>query len=145
MLIAAAVYWNSLKIPPGLYDPLGAGTMPRMICAGIVIFSTIAIIQSIYRYRAQLAKPAKPTAAVVKKAPDRPWLAVFSYVSMLGLGATLIWRVPFAISSSLFLFVAIMLVERFKPSAMLAAALVSIITGVGVTYLFGSVFSVDLP
>jgi hypothetical protein len=142
--VAAVVYWETLSIPPGLYDPLGAGTMPRIICGGMIIFGVIAIVQSLLRHRTQAAagqvKPRDPATA-----DDRPWLAVVTFGLMVVLAAAINFELPYWASTTVFLFLAMMAVQRFKPSAILASALLAVIFAVGVTYLFGSVFSVDLP
>jgi hypothetical protein len=142
--LAAFVYWETLSIPPGLYDPLGAGTMPRIICGGMIIFSVIAIVQSLLRHRSRAAagqtKPRGPAAA-----DDRPWLAVVTFGLMVVLAVAINFEVPYWASTTVFLFLAMMAVQRFKPSAVLVSALLAIIFAVGVTYLFSNVFSVDLP
>lgn len=143
-LVAAIVYWKSLSIPAGLYDPLGAGTMPRIICGGIILFCVISFLQSLFRG----ARPAKAERLVNPaeiEAPDRPWLAAGTFGLMILLAISILFRVSFGVTASLFLFVGIMAAQRFKPSSVVMAALISILVGGGVAYLFGSVFSVDLP
>jgi hypothetical protein len=146
-LVAAVVYWKSLSIPPGLYDPLGAGTMPRIVCGGIILFCVICIVQSVFRgARPTEAKaPQDGTDGEDGAAPDRPWLSAVTFGFMVLLAISILFRVSYEISTSLFLFIGIMAVRRFKLSAVPMSALLSIVVGVGIGYLFGSVFSVDLP
>ena len=44
---AGLVYWDALKYRPGIYDPLGSGTMPRMVAVAIVVLSIVAIVQAL--------------------------------------------------------------------------------------------------
>jgi hypothetical protein len=131
--------------PRRLYDPLGAGTMPRIICGGIILFCVISLGQSLLRARAQLSKSANSQPRDEGQAPDRPWLAVAFFVFLVALAIAIQLRVPYWISTSIFLFVSTMAVQRFKLSAVPLAAVISILVGIGVAYLFGDVFRVDLP
>jgi hypothetical protein len=145
IVIAAVVYWKSLAIPAGLYDPLGAGTMPRIICGGLIIFSIIAILQSLLRHWSASRPMRAPKAPDPSAASDRPWLAAGTFGLMFLLAIAIDRRLPYWASTSAFLFLSMLAVQRFKPSAVPMSAILAIIFGVGVTYLFGSVFSVDLP
>jgi hypothetical protein len=142
-VVAAAVYWKSLSIPAGLYDPLGAGTMPRIVCGGIILFCIISVVHS--RFRAVSPKAKTKSSTVGIQAHDRPWLAASTFALMVLLAATILYRVSYEITTSVFLFVGILAIRRFKPAVVPMAAVLSIMIGVGVAYLFGHVFSVDLP
>jgi hypothetical protein len=143
-VVAAVVYWKSLSIPAGLYDPLGAGTMPRIVCGGIILFCVISVVHS--RFRAASPKKAKTkSSAAEMQAHDRPWLAASTFALMVLLAVTILYRVSYEITTSAFLFAGILAIRRFKPAVIPMAAVLSIMIGVGVAYLFGHVFSVDLP
>ena len=144
MLIAAITFRESLSLRAGLYDPLGAGTMPRIICAGIVIACAISLAVTLYRHFAKSAKPAGKPAAE-GEAPARPLLAAGAFALMVAFAVSINFRVPYMLASSLFLFATMMAIQRFKLSAAPISAALSIAVGAGITFLFTNVFSVDLP
>ncbi len=139
---AAMAYWDSLRLPPGLYDPLGAGTMPRIVCGAIILLSLVAIAQAVVASR---AVPAKGRAKPERDYVLRPGLAAGVFAYLVVFAVLVKTGMPFWISSSLFLFVSTISIAGFRRSAIFPAAAFSIVAGIGVTYLFGTVFMVDLP
>lgn len=139
IVFAALVYWDSLGLKPGNYDPLGAGTMPRIVAVLTIGLSLIVIAQAL------LERGVRPLRAEELDFERRPWLAVQIFIYMLAC-AVLLWaRFPFGISSALFLFVSILAIRRFRLSAIPAAAVVAVICGFGLAWVFGTTFGVDLP
>lgn len=140
--VAGLVYWDALKYRPGTYDPLGSGTMPRMVAVAIIVLCIVAIVQALVT-RAPVAKPANADANAGFE--PRPWLALTIFFFVI-IGSILLYlRVPFGIASTLMLFASILAIRRYERSMILPAALCSVVFGYGLTYLFGSVFGVDLP
>jgi len=139
---AALVYWDALKYRPGVYDPLGSGTMPRMVAVAIVVLCLAAIVQALLA-RTRTARPA--TTEPGEDFERRPWLAFISFIYVVGCSILLYFRIPFGITSSLFLFASILAIKRYERSIIVPGALCSIAFGFGLTYLFGTVFGVDLP
>lgn len=141
--IALVAYWDSLGLPPPQYDPLGAGTLPRLIVVGIICLSLVAVGQSVLRQflAPGRARPAdKPRDFVL-----RPWLAVAVFFYTLLFAMSLELRIPYWISSVVFLFLSIMTISRFRRSAALSGAIVAVSVGLFVYFLFTRVFHVDLP
>jgi hypothetical protein len=140
MVAAAMIYWDSLSLRAGVYDPLGSGTMPRIIASTIIVLSLVALFQTfLTRAPIRAFEPEDTSFA------PRPWLAasIFGYLIMCVV--LLHARLPFGLSSTLFLFVSALSIRRFEKSAILPAALCAVVVGYGLTYLFGAVFGVDLP
>ena len=142
IVAAGLVYWDALKYRPGIYDPLGSGTMPRMVAVAIVVLCLVAIVQALLT-RPRTAKPAKAEAG--EDFERRPWLAFIIFIYVIICSILLYFRIPFGITSSLFLFASILSIKRYEPSIILPGALCSVAFGFGLTYLFGTVFGVDLP
>jgi hypothetical protein len=140
-IIAAAglVYWDALKYRPGVYDPLGSGTMPRMIAVAIIVLCLVAIVQTL------LARPRPAKPATGEEFPRRPRLALLVFGYAIACSVLLYLRIPFAITASLTLFASILAIKRYDRSVILPGALCSVAFGFGLTYLFGTVFGVDLP
>lgn len=141
VVASALIYWDSLKLRPGSYDPLGSGTMPRMVAVAIVALCLVAVAQSLTM---RFARRKRAAAA----APDferRPWLAaaIFGY---LVIGAAMLYlKVPFAITATLLVFASVLSIKRGERAIIIPAAACSAAFGFGLTYLFGAVFGVDLP
>jgi hypothetical protein len=142
ILASALVYWDSLKLRAGTYDPLGSGTMPRIVAGLIIILSLIALAQGFFGSR----PPPQPLLFEDEEEFERrPWLAVTIFFYLIGCIVLLALRVPFGISSSLFLFVSCLSIKKFDPKSILPATACSLGVGFGLTYLFGTLFGVDLP
>lgn len=150
VLVAALVYREALTLPEGLYDPLGAGTMPRIVAGGIVLLSMVSVARSLWRGRDASPAPVPRGAAggegVAEALPPlRPRLAIGVYFCTLAFAALLAFRAPYWACSAGFLLVATLAVARFRRPAVVPALLFSAVVAAVVTYLFTSVFRVDLP
>jgi hypothetical protein len=138
--ISALFYRDSLGLPAGVYDPLGAGTLPRIITAGIILFSAIALVQSWYRSR------KRPSAAAATPPENlRPDLAAVIFGFAVVFGVLIAYRVPFWISTFLFLLASSLSITGLGRPAIVRAVIFAAVMAAGVTFLFGSVFRVDLP
>jgi hypothetical protein len=140
--VSALVYFESLKLPPGNYDPLGGGTMPRIVCSIIIVLCLAAV--------AQIVVPALMKASPAGSAPapghqERPLLASFLFVLLVVYTLSIQLRVPFALSTIVFLFVSTMALARFRKSVVPLALLISVGAGLSLNYVFTSIFKVDLP
>ena len=142
ILASALIYWDSLGLRAGTYDPLGSGTMPRIVAVAIVVLSLIAIAQSFLVPIGAIADPLEGEAEDFER---RPGLAVVIFLYLVACAVLLHLQLPFGVSSSLFLFVSALTIKRFERAVVLPAAACSLLFGFGLTYLFGSVFGVDLP
>lgn len=144
IVAAGLVYWNSLSLRAGAYDPLGSGTMPRIVAGLIVVLSVIALVQGFLGGRqvspATLAMPEDE-----EPFDRRPFLAVTVFLYLIAAVALLAMRAPFGLTSALFLFISSLSIKRFDRKAILPSALCALGVGFGLTYLFGSLFGVDLP
>lgn len=138
------IYWDALKYRPGRYDPLGSGTMPQMVAVGIIVLCLVAIIQALVT-RPLPPKRLSPEEAEAENFERRPWLALLIFGYAILCSILLYLRIPFGISASLMLFASILAIKRHQRSIIVPAALCSVAFGFGLTYLFGSVFGVDLP
>ena len=141
---AGLVYWDSLNYRPGTYDPLGSGTMPRMVAIGVIVLCLVAIVQTL------LGAPAKRKLALegegeAENFERRPRLATTIFLYLVGAAVLTYLQVPFGIVGSLLLFVSTLSIKRGERAIILPAAVCSAAFGFGLSYLFGSVFGVDLP
>jgi len=138
------IYWDALKYRPGRYDPLGSGTMPRMVAVAIIVLCLVAILQTLLT-RPPPPKRLSPEEAAAENFERRPWLAFIIFVYAVICSILLYFRLPFGMIASLTLFASILSIKRGERAIIVPAAACSIAFGFGLTYLFGSVFGVDLP
>ena len=139
--VSALVYRDSLKLPPGNYDPLGGGTLPRIVCGTIIVLSLAAIAQVLIPAllgKAPMEEP-KPQYRL------RPDLAVMLFVLLVLYTLSIRLLVPFMLSSIVFLFLSTMVLAQFRARLIPQALLISVIGGVTMAYTFTAILKVDLP
>jgi hypothetical protein len=141
ILFAGLLYWDSLGLRKGTYDPLGPGTMPRIVAVTTIILCLIVIAQALWALRKTM--PARLAEAL--EFEPRPWLALQIFGFMVVTAIAMNLRLPFGVTASLFMFFAIMAIRRYQLSRAPVAAILSILCGFGLTYVFGALFGVDLP
>lgn len=139
ILICAVVIYESLDLPPGSFEPLGSAPVPQATAGLIILLCLIVIWGAIRR------KPAEPED-VEGAVPDEPvsalLLAAATVLYVLILHLRLVGFAPLTAS---YLFIVISALERFKPKALIGAAIIGVLFGFGIQYLFTQVFVVDLP
>ena len=140
---SAVVYRDSLKLPPGNYDPLGGGTMPRMVCGIIIVLSLAVIVQTLVPVL--LGKARQAPAGEVIDYRTRPDLALMVFGLLILYVASIYFAVPFAVSTGIFLFLAMMVTGEFRKQLILPALFISAVTAAALAYTFISILKVDLP
>lgn len=142
ILFSGIIYWDSLGLRAGTFDPLGAGTMPRIVAVATIALALIAILQSVLGARRVMSRSV---GIHDENFVRRPWLAVQIFGFMVAAAILLNLRVSFGVTSALFMFFSIMAVRRYRLSRVPLAAVIAVVCGFGLTYLFGALFGVDLP
>lgn len=140
ILGCAVLIYESLGLPPGSFEPLGSAPVPQAT-GGLIILLSLAVIVNAMR-RPNDAVPDDAEQA----APEEPISALLLAAATLLYVALLHYRViDFGTLTALYLFALISALERFKPRALIGAAIIGVLVGYGVQYLFTQVFVVDLP
>lgn len=169
--VCVAVLVESWDLPPGTFEPLGSGPVPRAIAYTIIVLCSIILVRAAITLRRNNGRHVNeeetsfaPEEAATEFNP-RPWSAVavllFSglYIVILYLGI-----MGFGIVTTLFLFgIIVFLVGREPVRAfrllittfdrthseaarpVLIAAVIATIMGFGCEFIFTEVFYVDLP
>ena len=169
--VCVAVLVESWDLPPGTFEPLGSGPVPRAIAYTIIVLCSIILVRAVVTL-VRHKGPQKTAEEVKLEAEEkaagfhpRPWSAVavllFSglYIVILYLGI-----MGFGIVTTLFLFgIIVFLVGREPVRAfgqlittfdrihlkaarpVLIAAVIAAIMGFGCEFVFTEVFYVDLP
>jgi cobalamin synthase len=143
--VCAAVLWETRKIGPGVFEPLGSAPVPRWTAALIILLCLLVMAQAVFALRRRekhagmgdieedAIRPRWRDAGVV-------FLLTVLYVTVMQARLT-----TFAIMTTVFLFIAIGLLVRFERRRLPLILLIAAVTGFGCQYLFTRVFIVDLP
>lgn len=135
------VLWESRGLPPGVFEPLGSAAVPRATATLIALLSLLVLLRALARLR-RAAPPSGGLAEVAPRRLDALLVAVLTVGYVLAMQFRI---VSFALMTTLFLFVCIGLLTRFRPRLLPAVALIAAAVGFGCQYLFTRVFIVDLP
>lgn len=141
IIVCVITLWESRKIPPGSFEPLGSGPVPQTIAVLIILLCLSVIV----RARTQLRSgsvAAEATDTLTLRTLDTIIFAVLTivYAAILHLR----W-LDFALLTTLFLIVTIGLLTRFQTRQLPIVIGVAAVMGYGCEYLFTQVFVVDLP
>lgn len=136
-VVCLIVLWESRDLPPGTFEPLGSGPVPRTVAVLILLLSLWV------GFRALRRPAAEPEDPGYEPRPLDAWvvcgLTVLYAFAMQGR-----W-LGFAPLTALFLIAAIGWLVRFRARVMPWVVLVAAAIGWGCAYVFTRVFVVDLP
>lgn len=138
-MVCAATLWETRKIPPGTFEPLGSAPVPQAVAWTILALSLLIMWRG---WRALRAGHEVEAPAVTPRWADALMVAALTIVYALALQLRL---GRFDVVTTVYLIVAIGLLVRFRRRSLPAVALVSAITGFGCQFIFTRVFIVDLP
>lgn len=139
ILACAVLIYESLDLPPGSFEPLGSAPVPQFTAGLIILLAIIVIVRAVRKRR-------ETTTAEDDEVKDEPVSALLLVAVTLLYVLLLHFRViGFGTLTAAYLFAVISALERFRPRALIGAAIVGVIVGYGVQYLFTQVFVVDLP
>lgn len=138
--VCCVVIYESLDLPPGSFEPLGSAPVPQATSGLIIVLSLLVIVSALRR--PVDSGPRGPE----EETPDEPVSA------MLLASATLLYvlllhfrAIDFGSLTAIYLFALISALERFRSRSLIGAAIVAVICGYGIQFLFTKVFVVDLP
>jgi len=141
VVVCAAVLWESRKIPPGSFEPLGSAPLPQAV-AGLVILLCLIVMGRAWLVLARRSERPREDAGFEPRARDA---AATIGLTALYIVAMQLRLTSFAVMTAVFLFVTIGLLVRFERRLLPVAAIVALIAGFGCQYVFTRIFVVDLP
>ena len=153
VLIAAALFWDSLGLPESLREPLGSATIPQVVCVIVIVFCGILLIRSVRVVTAEREQRTRETdepgemikgeKSIYRRRGDlavQVFLIAVAYVALIQTK----W-VSSMILTPLFLGSAILTLNEFRKNAIIPAILIALVIGLGTNFLFTDFFYVDLP
>jgi len=141
--VCVIVWISASKLPPGTFEPLGSGPVPKYTSA--IVF--LACLFVIGRAARRLARQGELSSVLRSElVGGRPVMAVFLFALSIGYVAILQTRtVPFAPLSAVYLLLLIWGMEGFALRKLLPAVATAVIAAFGAGYVFTRIFIVDLP
>ncbi|MFN4170167.1 MAG: tripartite tricarboxylate transporter TctB family protein [Pseudorhodobacter sp.] len=141
--VCVVVWIAASKLPPGTFEPLGSGPVPKYTSAIIFVTCLLVIVRAARRLA---ALPDRAGALRSELIGGKPLMAVFLFALSIGYVAILQSRsVPFAPLSAVYLLLLIWGMEGFAPRKFLPALATAVIAAFGAGYVFTRIFIVDLP
>jgi hypothetical protein len=140
IVVAGAFIWDARDIPAGVFEPLGAGPVPRLICWVVIGLCVTIIGQSLFA-----SPPAKQPEPEATYKPH-PWLAAATlaltcvYVAVMAAG-----MVGFAVATIVYLALTISMLADFERRGIIIALVIALVMGLGCQYIFTEVLIIDLP
>jgi len=153
VLIAIALFWDSLSLPESLREPLGSAKIPQAVCVIVIIFSAILIVRSVKVIATERAmrmnvkdgteKEMKTETLAFRSRGDlavKVFLIAVAYVALIQTQ----W-ISSKILTPVFLGTAILTLNEFRRTAIVPAILIALVIGLGTNFLFTDFFYIDLP
>jgi uncharacterized membrane protein len=140
IVVCSLVLWEARKIPPGVYEPLGSGPVPRTVAGLIILLCLVVMVQALRRMARSEA--AAGEAEFPLRYLDAAGVVAVTLIYILGLALEL---TSFAILTTVFLTLTIGFLTRFRRRELMVALVLGLVMGFGCEYLFTQVFVVDLP
>ncbi|MSU88705.1 hypothetical protein GE300_03605 [Rhodobacteraceae bacterium 2CG4] len=141
--ICAVFFVQASRLPPGSFEPLGSGPVPKWTAAIVILCCIAVMARGILRLRAAGGLAA---SAREEFTGGRPGGAVLMLAGSVLYVALLHFKVAsFGIVTFVFLTLLIWALEGLRPAVLLPALVTAAVAAFGAEYLFTNVFTVDLP
>ncbi|WP_251977103.1 tripartite tricarboxylate transporter TctB family protein [Salinicola avicenniae] len=136
----SALFVQAGELPSSMWEPLGAGSFPRLVLGALVLFNVALLLQSVNAWRRSDAACRTGTLA---------WFIhrrlAFATLATFALYAALMPWVGFTVASFLFLLGVQWILGARRGQRLLTALIVSVLFSVGLHALFSQVFLISLP
>ncbi|WP_110657071.1 tripartite tricarboxylate transporter TctB family protein [Salinicola halimionae] len=127
-------------LPSSVWEPLGAGSFPRLILGTLVIFNLAIMVQSMTALRV-----TDSVASVGAKQWFLQRRLAFATLAAFSVYALLMPWIGFAMASLLFLLAVQFILGARRGRRLLIAAIIAVVFGLGLHMLFSHVFLISLP
>lgn len=137
--LSGFVWWESRKIAPPFFDPLGSAALPRVVATLIAGMALVVLARAAIALRQGVRATAPDYRRRADLAVGIVVLAVF-YIGVMDAGV-----LGFPWATMAFIFVSGAVLGGFDRRIMAVSAVLAIVLGAGGAYLFRYVFYIDLP
>lgn len=140
LAVAAWLFWEAGDLPASRWEPLGAGTFPRLVLGALALLAATALVREFRLWRRE--------GAAVRPAL---WPVLVRYrlvVAVLGFFLAYVAAMPqlgFSLASLVFLFATQLVLGPKTPRAIAVMAVVALVFSFGLNWLFAEAFNVFLP
>ena len=143
ILVVCAILWaQASRLPPGTFEPLGSGPVPKWTAAIVMVCCLVVILTGSRQLWIGAAKDAARDENAARTPRTALLLCVLTviYVGLLDIGAASFGLITFG-----FLTLLISGLESLRRRVLVPALITAAIAAFGAEYLFTNVFVVDLP
>jgi hypothetical protein len=140
ILICLIVLWESRKIPPGTFEPLGSAPVPQATAVLICLLCLLVVARAWRQLKHNIATAGGDD--LILRRLDTVIVALLTIVYVALLHSRLF---DFALLTTFYLIISIALLVRFQLRQLPVIVAVAVAMGYGCRYLFTQVFIVDLP
>lgn len=141
-LVSAFFFVESGSLPASRWEPLGAGSFPRIICGAMIVLCAVAAVVTGRNLR-KAGVSANLGAALPGWAYNGR-LAILLFILFAGYLA-IIRPLGFAVATFVFLLAAYLLLAPRTARAAVIGVLLAAVFSFGLNWLFAEVFNVFLP
>ena len=145
MLLAFAyLFWEAMALPESRWEPLGAGTFPRILLGLLMFLNVVMIIQTARQALSELRYGPRALFDVALRT-TLEFRLVFSVLGAFALFLLLIRPLGFLIAAFLFAFGVQLLLGPRTWRNLVISAIIALVLSVGLQVLFAQVLHVFLP
>lgn len=139
LIIAAVFYVLAGQLPPSLLGGVGADFVPKLLAVGTGILSVLQIISGVKTMRRDF------TGETIAE-EDRPeYVRVLATIVAFGIYVTVMETVGFLISSTVYLFVQMVILAPKEKRNFLLLAVIAVVFNIVVYLIFRNALNVMLP
>ena len=145
--VCLAVLWESRRIPPGVFEPLGSAPVPQATAIILIALCLVVLVRAAVRLSPG-HRDVRPEEIEQEfpPPPENPRAVLITGIMTVAYVIILMSELAsFALITTIFLFALISTLARFERRALIAAAIIAVSMGYGCQYVFTEIFVVDLP
>jgi len=143
--LSAAVWIAADRLPRPIFDPLGSGAVPKLVALLVMALAAAMLVQRLLGTadRGAVPDPGDPTDRV---APLRPGIAVGAFAAIAACPAVMdAGLLGFRETAFVFILALGGILSRFSRRTMTILVPTAAMLAVGLSWLFGGYFYIDLP
>lgn len=140
LALAVWLFWEAGDLPASRWEPLGAGTFPRLVLGALGLLAATAFVRELRLWRRE--------GGAVRVALGPALMRYRLVVAVLGsflIYVALLPQLGFSLASLVFLLATQLLLGPKTPRAIAVMVIVALVFSFGLNWLFAEAFNVFLP